>query len=486
MFKAVLKIGDRRGCAKNAFTVPKILCGFLFLILPLDETVAQQNSVVVRPVEIHEVLVNPGMGITTFQRFNGQGLNSLYTWSEEGPTEKLVDAQVRPDFPQASVAYCRWVWDVIEPRRGEFHWEIIDLALQEAREHGQTLAIRLMPYTDKHALPDWYRNSGARRANKDSDKDGSIWQPDFSDPLLLKYWGELVAEAGKRYDGNPFLDSVDISSIGYWGEGWSPYMPDFPYQQQLTDIWFAAFHVTPLLMNFDEERALGYGTQHGAGWRLDCLGDLRHFSDNPNFQPEMLDVYPQQIVRAGIQEAWRRSPVSLETCGTPAKWKKDGFDVDYILAQALRWHVSTVNVKSSPIPPEWKTQFDVFQKKMGYRFILRRFEYPRIVKAGQIMLVHMWWLNAGVAPIYRDYRLAVELQSSGGSASANVPVDIRKWLPGDAVFDGPLYVSENLKPGKYKIRVAMLDPRTDKPAIQFAIQGRQSDGWYQLGEIEVQ
>ncbi|MDQ1411076.1 MAG: hypothetical protein QOJ41_2811 [Acidobacteriaceae bacterium] len=486
MFKAVLKIGDRRGCAKNAFTVPKILCGFLFLILPLDETVAQQNSVVVRPVEIHEVLVNPGMGITTFQRFNGQGLNSLYTWSEEGPTEKLVDAQVRPDFPQASVAYCRWVWDVIEPRRGEFHWEIIDLALQEAREHGQTLAIRLMPYTDKHALPDWYRNSGARRANKDSDKDGSIWQPDFSDPLLLKYWGELVAEAGKRYDGNPFLDSVDISSIGYWGEGWSPYMPDFPYQQQLTDIWFAAFHVTPLLMNFDEERALGYGTQHGAGWRLDCLGDLRHFSDNPNFQPEMLDVYPQQIVRAGIQEVWRRSPVSLETCGTPAKWKKDGFDVDYILAQALRWHVSTVNVKSSPIPPEWKTQFDVFQKKMGYRFILRRFEYPRIVKAGQIMLVHMWWLNAGVAPIYRDYRLAVELQSSGGSASANVPVDIRKWLPGDAVFDGPLYVSENLKPGKYKIRVAMLDPRTDKPAIQFAIQGRQSDGWYQLGEIEVQ
>ena len=96
-----------------------------------------------------------------------------------------------------------------------------------------------MPYTDKHALPDWYRNSGARRANKPSDKDGSIWQPDYTDPIFLKYWGELVAEAGKRYDGNPFLDSVDISSIGYWGEGWSPYMPEFSYQQQLTDIWFA-------------------------------------------------------------------------------------------------------------------------------------------------------------------------------------------------------------------------------------------------------
>src|ERR1700730_9249771 len=249
VFKAVLTIGHAPKYAKNVFAVAMGLSVFLFLIWSPGASVARSDSVIVRPVEIHDVLVNPGMGITTFQRFNGQALNPLYTWSEEGPTEKLVDAQVKPDFPPAAVSYCRCVWDVIEPKRSEFNWEIIDLALQEAREHGQTLAIRLMPYTDKHALPDWYRNSGARRANKPSDKDGSIWQSDYADPLFLKYWGELVAEAGKRYDGNPFLDSVDISSIGYWGEGWSPYMPEFSYQQQLTDIWFAAFHETPLLMN---------------------------------------------------------------------------------------------------------------------------------------------------------------------------------------------------------------------------------------------
>src|SRR5438445_8626156 len=36
---------------------------------------------------------------------------------------------------------------------------------------------------------------------------------------------------------SPYLDSVDISSIGYWGEGWSDYMPAFPYQKALIDIW---------------------------------------------------------------------------------------------------------------------------------------------------------------------------------------------------------------------------------------------------------
>ncbi|HEY8716194.1 MAG TPA: hypothetical protein VIM00_12510, partial [Candidatus Acidoferrum sp.] len=154
-------------------------CGVLLPLFAAQLAVAQ-DSVIVRPKEIQDVLVNPGMGITTFQRFNGQALNPPLTWSEEGPAERLLDAQPKPEFPNTSVSYSRWVWDVIEPKHGEYRWEILDLALIEAREHGQTLAIRLMPYTDKHPLPDWYRNSGARRANKPGDKDGNIWQPDYT------------------------------------------------------------------------------------------------------------------------------------------------------------------------------------------------------------------------------------------------------------------------------------------------------------------
>ncbi|HEX8763642.1 MAG TPA: hypothetical protein VF740_00715, partial [Candidatus Acidoferrum sp.] len=52
-----------------------------------------------------------------------------------------------------------------------------------------------------------------------------------------------------------------------------------------------------------------------------------------------------------------------------------------------------------------------------------------------------------------------------------VPVDIRKWLPGDSVYDGTLYVPENLGEGNYDVRIAMLDPRTAKPAIRFAVGG---------------
>jgi len=355
-------------------------------------------------------------------------------------------------------------------------WNIVDNALAEAHRHGQTLAIRLMPYDQKHPLPVWYQKSGAKRANAAG---APIWEPDFSDPLYLKYWGDLVKEAGRRFDGHPDLDTVDISSVGYWGEGWSDFMPAFPYQKKLIDIWFDAFPATRLLMNFDEPQALAYGTERGAGWRLDCLGDLR-----PKWA-HMLDFYPEQIARTGIQDVWKRAPVSFETCGVPGSWKEHGWDVHYILGEALRWHVTSVNVKSSPIPADFAAAFEDFERKMGYRLELRRIEYPRSVRGGSAAPVKMWWVNSGVAPPYRPYVLALAFASPGAQAAVDIPADVRKWLPGDAVVEEDIDVPL-LKAGEYRLRVALLDPRTRQPAIRLGIEGRDQDDWYNLGSISAQ
>src|SRR4030081_331916 len=76
------------------------------------QATAQRDVVVVRPKEIQDVLVNPGMGITTFQRFNGQEPNPPMNWSEAGPVKKIPQAATKPDFPDASVSYCRCYWSV--------------------------------------------------------------------------------------------------------------------------------------------------------------------------------------------------------------------------------------------------------------------------------------------------------------------------------------------------------------------------------------
>jgi hypothetical protein len=447
---------------------------------------AQGDRLVVRPVESDAVLVNPGMGIQTFQRFNGDPINPGIRWSEVGPETRLAPAPAKPDFPEASVAYLRWFWSQLEPQPGQYRWDIIDLALDAARRHSQKIMFRIMPYDQGHPLPDWYRNSGARRANKDADPDGKIWSPDASDPLYLRSWSALVKAAGARYDGHPDLDSVDISTVGYWGEGWGPYLPDWSTQKALIDVHFEAFRRTPLLINFDALEALRYGVERGAGWRLDCWGDLGR--PGRNFA-HMFDMYPQQVVRAGVQDAWQRSPVSLETCGTAGSWKQWGYNerqVDYILAQALRWHASTVNLKSSAIPPEWEGRFEEFQKKLGYRFVLRKLEVPRSVRRGSMLPVSMWWLNAGVSPVYGDYKLAIRLSNTAASAVIPTPADVRKWLPGDAVFEDSVYVPDTLAPGEYRFALALLDARTGTPAIRLAIEGGAPDGWYDLGAVRIE
>ncbi len=459
----------------------------LLLNSALLVTAADPVTVVVRPVEIQDVLVAPGAGIQTFQRFKGQALYPGLLWSEAGPVAKVADAETPPDFPVTSVAYLRWFWSTIEPEQGRYRWDIIDLALDEARKHGQTLDMRLAVYDPAHPLPEWFQKSGARRANKDTDQDGKVWSPDSNDPLYIKHWSALVRAAGARYDGHPYLNMVDISTFGYWGEGWGPYPPEWPVQKELIDVYIEAFPRTPLLMNFDALRGLQHGVGRGAGWRLDCWGDIDN--EVAKDMSHMLDRYPQQVARAGIEDAWQRSPVSLETCHVPGWWKEHRHtdqQLQYMFDQALRWHASTINIKSTVIPGPWKKQFEEFQKKIGYRFILRKLEYPSAARAGAMAPVRMWWLNAGVAPVYREYTLALQLKSAGASAVIRIATDVKKWLPGDAIFEDTVYIPDQLKPGDYRVRVALLDPRTGEPAVPLAIQGRQADGWYDLGAMRVE
>jgi hypothetical protein len=196
----------------------------------------------------------------------------------------------------------------------------------------------------------------------------------------------------------------------------------------------------------------------------------------------MLDTYPELLSRPGVREAWRHAPASLETCGVVGDWLAAGWDVDYILAQALAWHVSTINLKSSAIPPEWKGKFEELARRMGYRLALRRLEHPKKVKAGEPMKIEMWWQNLGVAPVYRPYLTVLALRGTDGTtAVVELPLDARKMLPGDTTYKGEIRAPVGLKPGVYALRLALLDPRTRAPAIRLAIEGRAADGWYDLG-----
>jgi hypothetical protein len=444
-----------------------------------------QETVVVRPSEIDDVLVNPGIGFMTFQRFNGDHLNSGLKWTEGYPIvyEPFTGSLENRNHPMTSLAYFRIYWKFIEPEMQEYNWDLIDTALKTARAHGQTLLLRIAPYgteTDND-VPDWYRRLvGAEEGKLPVRK----WRTDPENPGYVQYFGGMIRQLGMRYDGNPDLESVDVSIVGAWGEGEASDRLSSRTRDALIDCYLDTFKNTHLLMQLTDAKTDGYAiSRRAVGWRVDCLGDMGGFSST---WCHMLDYYPQAIINFGMKDAWIKAPVSFEVCWVMQHWKDQGWDVDYIIDQSLKWHISSFNAKSSAVPEEWKPNVDRWLKKMGYRFVLRKFTYPKAVKAGSEIEFTSWWENKGVAPCYRRFPLALRLRSGDQSTILVTTADITSWLPGDNVFDGRVTVPAGAQPGEYELDLGLLDANSGQPGIKLAIAGVRPDGWYQMGQIRIQ
>ena len=179
-----------------------------------------EGIVTVRPVEIDEVLHNPGIGFSTFQMFNGDNHKANQDVLRIADLERYQND--RNDLenihhPATSLAYFRILWSVIEPRQEEYRWDYIDGLLKLARLHGQTLMLRISPYKGRPIddVPSWYREMvGEEREFKHVK-----WPVDPENPLYAEHFGNMIRELGKRYDGHPDLESVDVSFVGWAGEG---------------------------------------------------------------------------------------------------------------------------------------------------------------------------------------------------------------------------------------------------------------------------
>ncbi|HYE04625.1 MAG TPA: DUF4832 domain-containing protein [Planctomycetota bacterium] len=435
----------------------------------------------VRPTPSDAYLANPHKGNCTFQHFNGDDLFDGH-WSEVGPTTfpERRHPGVTPHYLPSTVAYCRWFWQVLEPSPGAYDFSMIEGALRTADARGQTLAIRLMAYghTPDLFVPDWYQATHGI-------SDG---QPDHDSPAYLRHWGDLVREAGRRFDGDPRLESIDIAYIGPWGEGAGRCSRE--QCRRFAALWKEAFPNTPRLALI-EGAQMEEGLATGSGWRCDCYGDLSANGSecvlkNDSWNHTM-EAYPREIFESGATDTWKTAPVHFETCWTPSWWHQRGWDLPFILQQGLKFHGTYFMPKSLAIPESYIAPLSDFCKRLGYRFVLRNalIQSPVALSDGGVRL-QLWIENIGVAPIYRRYDLAVRLRQRDRQEVVLVPdVDVRAWLPGDAWVDRTIRLPPGFKPGWIDLAVGLVTPGTAKPRVKFAVKEQFADGWVSLNGIEV-
>ena len=349
----------------------------LFRALLLASTLASASvgaqTTVITPPPFDGLLTNPGIGVASFH--DGYG---------EKPT--------RAEYPDTGFEYDRFYWSELEPQEGVYNFAPIDNAFSVAANHqpAMNVGLRVMALDDPQTgskIPDWLIAKGIKGQWV---ADGKTFVPDLSDPTFIAYAQKLLNALGQRYDGNPELAFIDIGMVGSWGEWHNsnfseipPLMEKYTPEQlnRYVDMHFDSFPKTPKVMLISGGDSLAWASRRGAGWRADCWGDWHNFSSEWS---HMRDDYPQRLAAAqaaapGFVDSWKRAPVSLEICGYMSEWQSVQHytreEVQATFDWALQQHASSLNLKSRPIPPEYRDIVDKTLLRIGYRFRVNKLAF---------------------------------------------------------------------------------------------------------------
>ncbi|MFB3893699.1 MAG: DUF4832 domain-containing protein [Phycisphaerae bacterium] len=461
----------------------------------------------IRPEHTTEYLNNPHKGTATFQRFNGDPLAENLGWNDADGVQKwnaveaegvrswedAINADCRNDrYPPTRISYCRWAWSLLEPEKGKLRFDIIDRALAVAAARGQTLQFRTQPQVGPYECPKWYWDLGAK-SDPEASRPG-YRVADHNDPLYIQHWGDHIRALGDRYDGHPNLESFDIAYGGGCGETGGN--TNCPNARTLAQIYLDSFPGTQLLGMLGTEGCAYAARQRGhrIGWRADCFGDVhvgrfdgkegplpvpRHLTWN-----HMRDAYPVSLRECGMEDTWKTAPITFETCWTVPYWFNNGWDIDWIIEQGLKYHPSVFMPKSVYIPEQWMDKIMAFSQRLGYWLHLHQMIIPLEAKAGRKFEVSAVIDNKGVAPIYRPYRFALRFSQGKTHRVVRLKEDIRSWMPDLTSFAESFTFPAGLTRGEAKVSCGIVNAK-DQPVVRLAIKATDADGWHPLTSVDV-
>lgn len=435
-----------------------------------------------------DVLENPGKGWVIHYYDN-----TLAKYGDRLGADDLAD------FPGFTVVYLRLAWCHLEPREGEYNWEIIDAPIRRWTALGKKIALRITCCESGHdqpfATPEWVRAAGAAGSFFD---DGRQWEPDYGDPVFLDKLGRFLEVLARRYDGQPWLDFVDMGSYGVWGE-WhtsSSSRRAWPVAvlKRHVDLHAACFRHSRLLILYGAGREVcDYARETAAaGLRCDSVGVHSYYTEFGGYWTEEIDP---DLDAGRFGDFWRGSPVVLEPAHYSHALRYNTWQNGATLERALdELHPSWVTVHHWP--REWLAENRELAarlaNRMGYWFFLKTLALPEKVRRGDPFLIRMVWENRGVAPIYRAYALAISLRAEAGGAevyrSLHPSVDIRQWQPGRMrIVASRWRLPEALPPGRYALRIGLVDgPAATAAAIRLGITGEDDDLFYQAATLTVE
>ena len=438
------------------------------------------------------VLRNPHKGWYWHYIDNGYGRDNYRALHD--PADHLTD------FPGLNHLYLRFDWGDIEREEGVFDWSYIDAIMETWSAFDYRFAFRVCTYEGssanpslQYATPKWVYDAGARYiccAN------GAL-EPDYGDPVFLDKLARFMSEFGRRFDGDPRVELVDIGTFGTWGEGHTAYGTEKTWPVDVLkahiDLHADNFPHKPILFNDDmvnhrsliapmeENRALvDYAVSRGCGARDDSVC-VAYYSRTCGYNtlrtPFLFDHF------------WRQAPVDLEFEHYESVLDRpDDFAGGFPFLDALmRTHATFAGFHGYPRP--WLKQApyltEYVANRIGYWYFLDGILIPPLHE-GENQLEFVFH-NRGYAPCYTRYEAKACLWGGDGMRyDFDLPsLDNRLWQPGETARACAALRLFNVPRGTYRLGFGLFEG-TRPIELGIHRQYRQADGYYDLAQVIVE
>ena len=391
-------------------------------------------AAIVEPKNTDAVLTNPGMGIVHFYY-------SSRIWAYGAQQEP---GDVLDWMPGTSVIYMRLPWCYLEPEEGVFRWDIIESKVRPWLKAGKKVAFRIT--CQDHTIvstPKWVLDKGVKGEYyhyKNDPKNALIFEPAWDDPILLAEYAKFLKAFARRYDGNPDVAYVDLGSFGLYGEGHSPGLMKLRDGHPEEFDRICKMHLDMLRRWLPNTQLVISDDIGGGGW-IAGVGTTIGAGENPFLRDGRSRLYDHPILayaRAlgyGLRDdsimcdpkrPWnsdhfgrifaRERPVVIETGHITKRFETNSWKPEYLKKCIEDYRASYISTHGFP-DLYWKTNKRVwkdFANRLGYRFELRKVEYPDEVKVSERVSVKSTWVNVGVAPEYADSSLTWSLLNEKG------------------------------------------------------------------------
>jgi hypothetical protein len=438
---------------------------------------------IVKPESLGGYISNPYMG-----------------WQDTQPKKKRF---------AETVSYKRMDWSVMNPAEDVYDWSIIDSLQADAVSTGRTISFRIRtarpaPYGEGQTMPAWLVQQGATIVEGDSDVENvRSTEPLYSGCLFLEEHGRFIEAMRQRYDGDPNIAFIDIGSYGGYGEWHSeqydeePDSLDWHARRRIVDMYlggqgtrpcqeaggqikqvsyeYTGFQKTPLVMPFTpwfgDSLIYALSRRPDLGIRHDALGSEKHQR-----------YYREQISQL-VAQTWPHAPIIFEFY--PNAYQPEQLRSARDFARDMHASIVHDNFDGQGRDKLIEEVLDV----IGYRLVLREMSYTAELGPGETLSFTMTWENTGVAPpYYKTYPLVVSLTDAQGKPVLNQQLepDIRTWLPAKPINQaGMILIPADFPYGDYDLTVAFIDPASQKPILNLAIAGRDEQGRYFIGPVNI-